>query len=315
MEKVSLAIIGSGPAGLTAAIYSSRANLFPVVFEGIEPGGQLTTTTTVENFPGFPDGIMGPDLMDNFKEQAKKFGARMIQEIVTEVELQERPFRIHFGDGEMMLAEAMIIASGASAKWMGLPSEKKLRGRGVSSCATCDGFFFTGKKVAVVGGGDTAMEDALHLTRFASEVVIIHRRDSLRASKYMQERAFNHSKITWCWNSIVDEVLGSEETGVTGLLIKNVITGERSELIIQGLFVAIGHNPNTMFLKGQLPLDDHGFIKVPKGSVHTSIPGVFVAGDVIDPRYRQAITASGMGCMAALEVQEFLETHPLPGSP
>ncbi len=311
-EKTQLAIIGSGPAGLTAAIYSARANLEPVVFEGLEPGGQLITTTMVENFPGFPEGIMGPELMDNMRQQASRFGARLVPEIVGDVKLARRPFEIHYGEDRVLLASAIIIATGASAKWLNLPSEQQFRGRGVSSCATCDGFFFRGKRVAVVGGGDTAMEDALHLTRFASEVVLIHRRDSLRASHYMQERALENSKITFMWNSKVIEVLGSESSGVSALKVQNVQTGEITEIAMDGLFVAIGHNPNTGFLNGQLPLDDSGFIKVPRGEVETIVPGVFVAGDVIDPRFRQAITAAGMGCMAAIRVQEFLELNPLP---
>ncbi len=311
-EKTQLAIIGSGPAGLTAAIYSARANLDPVIFEGLEPGGQLITTTMVENFPGFPEGIMGPELMDNMRKQASRFGAKLVPEIVEEVDLSRRPFEIHYGENRALLASAIIIATGASAKWLNLPSEHQYRGRGVSSCATCDGFFFKGKRVAVVGGGDTAMEDALHLTRFATEVVLIHRRDSLRASRYMQERAIENPKITFMWNSKVVEVLGMESTGVSGLKIQNVQTGEITQIAMDGLFVAIGHNPNTGFLKGQLHLDESGFIKVPRGEVETSIPGVFVAGDVIDPRFRQAITAAGMGCMAAIRVQEFLELHPLP---
>jgi thioredoxin reductase (NADPH) len=311
MERVALAIIGSGPAGLTAAIYSSRADLNPVVFEGLEPGGQLIMTTVIENFPGFPEGIDGSELMDNMRKQASRFGTRLLPDRVEEVDLTQRPFKIRYADSSYMLAETILIATGASAKWIGLASERRLRGRGVSSCATCDGFFFRGKKVAVVGGGDTAMEDALHLTRFAAEVILIHRRDTFRASKYMQQRVLDNSKITIRWNTVVTDVLGDESKGVTGLITSDTVTGEKGELQVDGLFVAIGHRPNTQFLNGQLPLDEIGFIKVDKGSFHTSVPGVFVAGDVIDPRYRQAITAAGMGCMAALEAQEFLATHPL----
>ena len=311
MEKVSLAIVGSGPAGLTAAIYTARANLEPVVFEGIEPGGQLTTTTLVENFPGFPEGIQGPDLMENTRLQAKKFGANLMYEHVDFLDVSERPFTIHYGESKKIKAEAVIIASGASAKWIGIDSEQKLRGHGVSSCATCDGFFFKNKKIAVVGGGDTAMEDALHLTRFASEVLVIHRRNELRASKIMQERAEKNEKIKFQWDSVVDEVYGSVETGVTGIRIKNVKSNKMEDRPLDGLFIAIGHHPNTEFLRGQLPLDDHGFILAHSDKVSTDVPGVFVAGDVIDPKYRQAITAAGMGCMAALEVLQFLEMNPL----
>lgn len=310
-SKTELAIIGSGPSGLTAAIYAARANLEPIVFEGIEPGGQLITTTLVENFPGFPEGIMGPELMENMRQQAQRFGARLIPDIVNEINLDNRPFKLNYGDNQIMSCSAVVIATGASAKWLNLASEQKMRGRGVSSCATCDGFFFRGKKVAVVGGGDTAMEDALHLTRFASEVLLIHRRDSLRASKYMQLRVMENPKIKLIWNSQVVEVLGNDSTGVTGIKVLNVQSGLVADIPIDGLFVAIGHNPNTGFLKGQLTLDSNGFIQVKRGEVETSIPGVYVAGDVIDPRFRQAITAAGMGCMAAIRVQEFLETNPI----
>lgn len=311
MEQVNLAIIGSGPAGLTAAIYTGRAELYPVVFEGSEPGGQLITTTVIENFPGFPEGIHGPELMENIRRQAEKFGTRLIQEEVISIELKNRPFIIHYGDGQVISACAIIVATGASAKWLGLESERKFRGRGVSSCATCDGFFYKGKKVAVVGGGDTAMEDALHLTRFATEVVLIHRREGVRASKFMHQRALDNPKIKWQLNSVVTEVLGTDETGVTGVALQNTKTGESSQLDLDGLFVAIGHHPNTEFLKGQLPVDDNGFLKVEPGTLKTKIPGVFAAGDILDAKYRQAITAAGMGCMAALEVQEFLMTHPV----
>jgi thioredoxin reductase (NADPH) len=310
MERVQVTIIGSGPAGLTAAIYTGRANLKPVVFEGIEPGGQLTTTTIVENYPGFSDGINGPDLMDQIRNQALRFGAKLHTDEVTSVDLSERPFTVKYGSGEILRTETLVIASGASAKWIGLDSEQRLRGYGVSSCATCDGFFFNGKRVAVVGGGDTAMEDALHLTRFATEVVIIHRRDELRASKIMQDRALKNPKITFQWNAVVAEVMGSPETGVQGLTLKDTQTGKLSKLDIDGLFVAIGHHPNTEFLEDQISLDENGFV-VSEEQVTTNVSGVFVAGDVVDPRYRQAITAAGMGCMAALELQEFIEMNPL----
>jgi thioredoxin reductase (NADPH) len=311
MRSVSLAIIGSGPAGLTAAIYSARADLKPVVFEGMEPGGQLTSTTLVENFPGFEEGILGPELMEIMRKQAQRFGAEIITEEVTSVKFDQRPFVIRYGENDELHAEVVIIATGASAKWIGLPSEQDLRGFGVSSCATCDGFFFRGKKVAVVGGGDTAMEDALHLTRFATEVVVIHRRAELRASKIMKDRAASNPKIKFQWNSVVEEVLGLKASGVSGLILKNVKTNEKMEMKIDGLFVAIGHNPNTKFLNGQLTLDANGFVSIQKKNVYTSVPGVFAAGDVVDPRYRQAITAAGLGCMAALEAQEFLDAHPL----
>lgn len=311
MERVEIAIIGSGPAGLTAAIYTARAKLKPVIFEGIQPGGQLMTTTLVENYPGFENGIDGPELMDNMRNQAKRFGTVFFSEIVESVNLDHRPFMVSYGENKSILADSIIIATGASAKWLDIPSEQNLRGFGVSSCATCDGFFFQNKRLAVIGGGDTAMEDSLHLTRFASKVTVIHRRNELRASKIMQERALKHPKIDWKWDSVVEEVYGSREKGVTGLKIKNVKTNAISDFDVDGLFVAIGHHPNTDFLQNQLDLDEKGFIKLPGNSVKTNIPGVFAAGDVIDPRYRQAVTAAGMGCMAALEVQQFLETNPL----
>ncbi len=311
MERTALVIIGSGPAGLTAAIYAARADLAPVVFEGIEPGGQLTKTTEVENYPGFPDGIMGPELMDKFKEQAERFGAKFIQDIVVDVDLSERPFKVTYDEDDVIIADAIIIATGASARWLGLESEEALKGRGVSACATCDGFFFRDKKVAVIGGGDTALEDALFLTRFASEVLVIHRRDELRASKYMQERGFNNPKITFVWDSVPEDILGDESTGVTGIRLQNVKTGAITDIELNGVFVAIGHHPNTEFLKGQLPVDNTGFLKVKHGTSETEVPGVFASGDVKDPKYKQAITAAGFGCMAALEAQEFLEMNPL----
>ncbi|MBN1295476.1 thioredoxin-disulfide reductase [bacterium] len=310
-ERVQMAIIGSGPAGLTAAIYSARANLKPVVFEGIQPGGQLMVTSEIENFPGWPNGIMGPELMENCRKQAERFGAVLIQEEVTEIELDKRPFLITYGDGKAVLADVVVIATGASARWLDIESEKRMRGHGVSACATCDGFFFNGRKVAVVGGGDTAMEDALHLTRFASEVLVIHRRSELRASKYMQDRARRSPKIKFVWDSVVEQVLGEPATGLQGVIIRNIKTDVTSRIDLDGLFVAIGHTPNTKFLKGQLPVDGSGFIRCERGDVTSCIPGVFVAGDVRDSRYRQAITAAGTGCMAAIEAQEYLETHPI----
>jgi thioredoxin reductase (NADPH) len=280
--------------------------LAPLVLEGLQPGGQLTTTTDIENFPGFPEGIMGPELMDKMRDQAKRFGAQCQFEIVTEVDFKTRPFKVTAED-KTYTADTVIIATGASAKWIGLPSEQALIGHGVSSCATCDGFFFRGKEIVVVGGGDTAMEEANFLTRFASKLTVIHRRDELRASKIMQERAFNNPKISFIWDTAVEEVLGNKETGVTGLKLKNLKTGEQSEFKTDGLFVAIGHKPNTDIFKDQIELDANGYIVVNPGGVNTNIPGVFACGDVQDHRYRQAITAAGTGCMAAMDAEKYLE--------
>lgn len=302
-------IIGSGPAGFTAGIYTARANLKPLIFEGNQPGGQLMITTEVENYPGFPDGIMGPELMDLFRRQAEKFGAICLTKDVTKVDFSNRPFKIWSND-EMYTADAVIIATGAKAKLLNLESEKKYFGYGVSACATCDGFFFKDLDVAVVGGGDTAIEEATFLTKFASKVIIIHRRDELRASKIMQERAFKNPKISFIWNSVVEEVLGKEENGrksVTGLKLKNVKSGETSEIKVEGLFIAIGHEPNTQIFKGQIEMLETGYIKLSGNGTATSIPGVFAAGDVADPVYRQAITAAGSGCAAAIDVERFLE--------
>lgn len=301
MEK--LIIIGSGPAGLTAAIYAARADLRPLVFAGSEPGGQLMTTTDVENYPGFPEGIQGPELMDRMRRQAERFGARLENVDVTKVDFSGRPLRLWAG-GEAHEAEAVIIATGAKAKWLGLESEQRLRGRGVSSCATCDGFFFKGKEVAVVGGGDTAMEEATFLTRFATKVTILVRDRKLNASKAMQHRAEKDPKITFRYNTEVEEVLG--EDAVVGLKLKNKETGETEELPVQGLFVAIGHAPATKIFEGHVELGAMGYLVVRDRS-RTSVPGVFVSGDVHDFRYRQAVTAAGMGCMAALEAQHYLE--------
>lgn len=306
MSHHKVIIIGSGPAGLTAALYTARAGLTPLVLEGLQPGGQLTTTTDVENFPGFPEGIMGPDLMEKMREQAKRFGAQCQFTMVSEVNFDVRPMQV-ITDEETYTADTVIIATGASAKWIGLESEQALIGHGVSSCATCDGFFFRGKEIAVVGGGDTAMEEANFLTRFASKVTVIHRRNELRASKIMQQRAFNNPKIEFIWDTAVEEVIGSKETGVTSLRLKNLKSGEASELPVQGLFVAIGHKPNTEIFVGKLPLDPTGYIEVEPGTVNTKIPGVYACGDVQDHKYRQAITAAGTGCMAAMDAERYIE--------
>jgi len=303
-----LIIIGSGPAGFTAAIYAARAGLAPLVLEGPQPGGQLTITTEVENFPGFEEGIMGPELMEKLRKQAKRFGAETIFKSVSEVDLSKMPFRIR-ADGDEYLTRTIIIATGASAKFLSIPGEKEYMGYGVSACATCDGFFFRGQHVAVVGGGDTAMEEALYLTKHAEKVTIIHRRDALRASKIMAEKAMNNPKIQFMWNTVVIEVLGTEDSGgkkMTGLKIKNVSSGEVAIFKCDGLFLAIGHEPNTKMFKGILDLDENGYIITKPKSTATSIPGVFAAGDVADPRYRQAVTAAGTGCMAAIDVEKYL---------
>ena len=308
MDTRKVVILGSGPAGYTAALYAARADLHPLVFEGIQPGGQLTITTEVENYPGFEEGVMGPELMDIMKKQAERFGAEIVPETVYEVDLSQRPFRVK-GDQTEILAETLIIATGASAKRIGIPSEEKLMGYGVSACATCDGFFFRDKKIVVVGGGDSAMEEAIFLTKFASEVKIIHRRDELRASKIMQERASKNEKISFIWNSLIEEIIGEKETGVTAVRIKNVKTGEITEEPMNGVFLAIGHTPNTSFLKGQIDLDENGYIVTEPGRSFTSIEGVYAAGDVHDTLYKQAITAAGAGCKAALDAEKFLEAH------
>jgi thioredoxin reductase (NADPH) len=304
-ELYDVIIIGSGPAGYTAALYASRANLSVLMFQGYEVGGQLMTTSDVENYPGFAEGILGPTLMEQFEEQARRFGTEMIPEDVTAVDFSKRPFTITTDSGEYK-ARSVIIATGASAKWLNLPSEQALRGRGVSACATCDGFFFKGKDVAVVGGGDTALEEALFLTRYANHVTLIHRRDSLRASKIMQDRAFKNPKISFLWDTVVSEVLG--ENAVTGLKVQNVKTGEVSELPVQGLFLAIGHQPNTDLFKGIINMDRQGYI-VPVEHTMTNIPGVFAAGDVTDHRYRQAVTAAGDGCRAAIDLERWFESQ------
>jgi thioredoxin reductase (NADPH) len=298
-----LVIIGSGPAGYTAALYASRANLSPLLFEGFQPGGQLTITSDVENYPGFPEGILGPELMEKFKKQAERFGTRFVLGEVTRVDFSRRPFSI-WQEDQVTTADAVIVATGASAKWLGIESETKYRGKGVSACATCDGFFFRGVDVAVVGGGDTAVEEASFLTKYASKVTIVHRRDELRASKVMAERARKNPKIAFAWNAAVEEVLGDGKA-VTGLRLKTR-EGKSQELPVKGLFLGIGHEPNTAIFKGQLEMNEVGYLKVRSPSTATSVDGVFAAGDVSDPSYRQAISAAGTGCMAAIEAEKYL---------
>lgn len=308
-DVYSVIIIGSGPAGFTAAVYAARANLKPLLFEGLvkggQPGGQLMLTTDVENYPGFPEGILGPELMELFRKQAARFGTELIQQDVTEVDFSKRPFRV-VSDGKEYFGKTVIISTGASANWLGIPSEKALQGYGVSACATCDGFFFKGKEVVVVGGGDSAVEEATFLTKFATKVTLVHRRDALRASKIMQDRAFNNKKIDYVWDSTIDEIKDPSQKKVTGVVLRNLKTGQKTEKRTDGVFMAIGHTPNSELFKGKVGLDLKGYIEVHDGTC-TSVPGVYACGDVQDHRYRQAVTAAGTGCMAALDAEKFLE--------
>jgi thioredoxin reductase (NADPH) len=307
IETVRCLIIGSGPAGYTAAIYAARADLKPVMYQGMQPGGQLTITTEVDNFPGYPKGITGPEMMEEFKQQAERFGTDIRFGVVTDVDLTKRPFMVKADDGKTISAETVIVATGASAKWLGMESEKKFMGQGVSGCATCDGFFYRGQDVAIVGGGDTAAEEATYLAKLCKKVYMIHRRDELRASKAMQHKVRNTPNIEMLWSSVPEEVLG-DMSGVTGLRVRNVKTGESKDLSVMGFFVAIGHKPNTEIFEGQLELDDQLYIKTKPGTTSTSIEGVYACGDVQDHHYRQAITAAGTGCMAAIEAERFLSS-------
>jgi len=299
-------IIGSGPAGLTAALYSARANLKPLLVEGLEAGGQLMLTTMVENWPGFRDGIMGPDLMTEMRVQAERFGAEVIQGDVVRVDLQNRPFTLTLANGTSLTTDALIIATGASARWLEIGADRKLSGHGVSTCATCDGYFFRGRPIAVVGGGDSAMEEAVYLTKFASKVTVVHRRDTLRASKIMQDKAFKNPKIEFIWDSEVVDVLDEGKGEVTGIVVQNLKTAQRTTMPLDGVFIAIGHTPNTSLFVGQIELDANGYVRTHSGS-RTSVPGVFAAGDVQDHVYRQAITAAGSGCMAAIDAERYVE--------
>jgi len=304
-----LIILGSGPAGLTAAIYAARAILNPVVVSGREAGGQLMITTDVENYPGFPEGIKGPEMMELLKEQALRFGTKFLSGDVIEVDLRQRPFKLNLENKDTLTCDSLIISSGASARWLGLDSEKEFSGKGVSACATCDGFFFRDQDVGVVGGGDTALEEALYLANMCKSVTLIHRRDELRGSKIMQKRTIDHEKISIFWDTVVEEVIGNQKDGMTSLKVRNVKNNEVSEHPFTGLFIAIGHTPNTSLFKDQLELDENGYIQVTPGTTYTSVEGVFASGDVQDHVYRQAVTAAGTGCMAAIDAERWLAEH------
>src|SRR5688572_19983532 len=309
MADRQVVIIGSGPAGLTAALYTARANLKPLLIEGLEAGGQLMLTTMVEDWPGFRDGIMGPELMIEMREQALRFGTETLGGNVTSVDLKQRPLMITLADGPAITTESLVIATGASARWLDIGSDRRLSGHGASTCATCAGYFFRGKPIAVVGGGDSAMEEAIYLTRFASKVSLVHRRDSLRASKIMQDKAFANPKIEFVWDSEIAEVKDVNKGEVTGIVVRNVKTGRLTKVPLDGVFIAIGHTPNTALFKGQIQLDANGYIVTHDGS-HTNVPGVFAAGDVQDHIYRQAVTAAGSGCMAAIDAEHYLDNIP-----
>lgn len=309
MDKTRCLIIGSGPAGYTAGIYTGRADLKPLLYEGEQPGGQLTITTEIENFPGYPKGISGSEMMEDLKNQAHRFGCSIRPGYIKEIDLSSRPFIAKDDHGVKIEAETVIIATGASAKWIGLDSEKQFYGAGVSACATCDGYFYRNREVAVVGGGDTACEEANYLSTLCSKVYLVHRRDELRASKAMQSRVLNNPKIEMCWNSRISRILGTEMDGVTGIELEDTKTGTKKEISLMGVFIAIGHQPNTSFLNGQVELDEQGYIKVQNPGAATSVEGVFAAGDVCDPNYRQAIVAAGKGCIAAMDVERFLQNH------
>jgi thioredoxin reductase (NADPH) len=309
-HRTRVLIIGAGPAGYTAAIYAARASLEPVLVAGLQPGGQLTITTDVENYPGFAEAIQGPWLMEQMQKQAEHVGTTIAYDLITKVDFTRRPFRCEADSGDVYIADSVIIATGAQARWLGLESEKKLQGFGVSACATCDGFFFRGKRVAVVGGGNTAVEEALYLANLAGEVTLIHRRDSLRAEKILQKRLFAHPRVKVVWNAVVEEITASSApVGVNGVKLRDTLTGEARHLDLDGVFIAIGHSPTTEVFRGQVELDTEGYVLTPPGSTRTSVPGVFAAGDVQDKVWRQAVTAAGTGCMAALEVEKWLAEH------
>jgi thioredoxin reductase (NADPH) len=309
-HRTRLLIIGAGPAGYTAAIYAARASLEPMLVAGLQPGGQLMITTDVENYPGFAEAIQGPWLMEQMQKQAEHVGTRIAYDLITKVDFSRRPFRCEADSGDVYIADSVIIATGAQARWLGLESEKKLQGFGVSACATCDGFFFRGKRVAVVGGGNTAVEEALYLANLAGEVTLIHRRDSLRAEKILQKRLFAHPRVKVVWNAVVEEITASAApVGVSGVALRDTVTGEARQLDLDGVFIAIGHSPTTEVFRGEVELDTEGYVLTPPGSTRTSVPGVFAAGDVQDKVWRQAVTAAGTGCMAALEVEKWLAEH------